>query len=366
MASMTSDGVKRKVIKRRTVGDKEKSTEIYKCVRCGVPYRTQKQHFHATQSTLFNANNGVLPICKQCVVDLYEHYRTILGDPREAVKRVCLKLDIYWSPDVYASVEKTGSANSNRMSTYISRSFLFRYQGKTYDDTLAEAGTVQCTPTAGVAGEVSPDPDSEVDLTVPIASPAPITTPTADTVLFWGAGFTPAFYHELNMRYDRWTRDLPKPLGRAEESLYKQICFQESSINKNIAAGKPIEQGQNALNALLGSLNAKPIQKKEENPAAQEVDNSPLGVWIRRWEDKRPVPDYPEDDMKGGKKLIHYITVWLYGHLGKSLGIRNTYSQAYEDEIEKYRVQKPEFVDEDDDVIISSLADEDGGASDQK
>ena len=100
----------------------------------------------------------------------------------------------------------------------------------------------------------------------------------------------------------------------------------------------------------MSSLNVKPNQKSDES---SELESTPLGVWAKRWEDKRPIPDY--DDEIQEPKIIKYISVWLLGHLAKALGLKNMYSQVYEDEIAKYRVEKPEYEEEDDDQLIADI-----------
>lgn len=37
------------------------------------------------------------------------------------------------------------------------------------------------------------------------------------------------------------------------------------------------------------------------------------------------------------------------------LGVKNSYSKMYEDEISKYRVERPEYDDEDDETVINDI-----------
>lgn len=323
----------------------------YLCTRCGKIYKRQKGNFAASQSPLYVGNGGYLTICKRCLDDLYDHYKEVLGSGEEAMKRMCIKLDMYWHPDLYKMINKVNTSTS-RVSQYISKTFLLMNIGKTYDDTLdeeADAAVVELK-------DVLPGDNADED------EPGLNTTSKfdidADTVLFWGSGFDEDTYKELGLRFDRWTKDLQKPLPIVDEALYKQICIQEVMINRNAASGGGnIENGQRALNSLLSSLNVKPNQKKEENA---DLESTPLGVWAKRWEEKRPIPEY-DPDMEDVHGLKKYITVWLYGHLGKSLGLKNVYSQMYEQEMNKYRVEKPQFEDEEDDVVISDMLGDSGG-----
>lgn len=320
----------------------------YQCCRCGSISSKQKGKFPASHSSIYKGNNAYLPICNQCLDELYSHYKLALGDDKEAIRRVCSKFDIYWSPLIYDMLQKSSTSQS-RIRAYISKTNLVMFMEKTFDDTIDEenAAMIQIVPM-----NISEEEATTSGLSMPVSSPVPIEMPSDDTVLFWGAGFTPEFYHELNMRYLKWTGSLPKQLDIAEEALYKQICISEATINRNIAAGKPVESSQKTLNDLLGALNAKPIQKKEDD-ASSDLESTPLGVWAKRWEEKRPIPD--DEEMANKNVVVKYITTWFLGHLGKMLGVKNTYTKLYEDAINEYRVEKPEYEDEDDEFIFNDV-----------
>ena len=111
--------------------------------------------------------------------------------------------------------------------------------------------------------------------------------------------------------------------------------------------GTKISDDINAYNALLGSANLKPSQKKVE---AQASDGTPFGVWIQRWENERPIPE-PDKEFDDVDGITRYISVWFLGHLCKILKIKNSYSRMYEEAIERLRVERPEYVGEDDEEL---------------
>lgn len=313
----------------------------FACARCGKIFTAIKANFSSSQSPLYT-DSGHIPVCKNCMDALFDHYRDVLGSGEEAMKRLCMKFDIYWSEEIWQMLRYNRTGTS-RVRQYISKTFLLKYLGKTYDDTLDEiAAITQPVTLADVTADDSLR--GEDDAEKPDVSP--------ESILFWGEGFDASTYRDLDMRYERWTKGLQKPIPIVEEALYKQICIQESQINKKAASGQNIEQGQNALNNLLSSLNVKPNQKKED-AGDTDLETTPLGVWAKRWEDRRPIPEY--DDCESEPKLVKYITTWFYGHLAKALGLKNMYSQVYEDEIARYRVEKPEYEEEDDDQIIADI-----------
>ena len=317
------------------------------CTRCGKIFKQQRYNFPASRSPLYIKNGGYLPICSNCAEELLAHYKHALGDEASAMRRMCMKFDMYWNPDIYAMVSKANTSNS-RFKGYISKMYLVKYAGKTFDDTLDEEGLAG-TPVIRVVDDCE-DNNAADD----------IPTVSAATVAFWGTGFSPEIYAELDARYDRWTRNLPMPIDNAAETLYRQICILEVTISRNAAAGKPIETTVNALNNLLGSANLKPVQKKQEENLDTDFENMPFGVGIRMCENSRPIPK-PNPELEDVDGIIRYITIWFLGHLCKMLGIRNTYCKLYEDEMARLKVERLENDEDDDEGAFNDIFGDGGG-----
>lgn len=328
---------------------KDERTEFY-CCRCQKQYKRQKANFPASQSSLYKGNGGYLAICNNCVDELFEHYKAALGNEADAIRRVCLKFDIYWNPEIYSMLNKASTSQS-RVRAYISKTNLYKYIGKTFDDTLDEEYAQKLEAEAVAQAELeaaerareesiikSVEPvygDDENDIVV-----------DENIIQYWGTGFTPEMYIELEGRRNYWLSQYPPGtvLNPGEEGILRQICNLEISINQDRAAGKPIEKSVNALNTLFGSMNMKPSQKKET-----EENYVPFGVEIARFEDGDPIPE-PDEDFKDVDGMRHNILTWFLGSLCKTAGIKNEYSQMFEDEIGQYTVERPKYDDSDDDV----------------
>lgn len=321
---------------------KEKPDRYY-CTRCTRSFTKQKSNFPGAQSPMWRENGGYLPVCRHCVDEMYEHYKTVLGDEKAAIRRICLKFDIYWSEDVYKILNKTSTSNS-RVLGYISRSNLYQFVGKTYDDTLDEEAAAEADKTAWALRQNDAEPDDSEEL-VQIDQ---------EIIDFWGTGLTPSMYMELEQRRKYWMSHLPAgvEIDIGLEALIRQICNIEIDINLARAAGKPVDKLIGTLNTVLGSTMLKPSQKSDGTDTATE--KTPFGVWIKRWEDKRPVPE-PDPEMQDVDGIVRYVDTWLKGHLSKMLGKKNTYSALYEKEIAKMRLERPEFEDEDDETFFSDV-----------
>lgn len=309
------------------------------CRKCGTAYGRLKGYFPVSYALLYKGT-GYLPYCKDCVDGMYNAYLMEIKDPKKAVRQMCRKLDLYWSEKVYDAVQKQNS-NRTMMTSYISKVNALKIGGKSYDDTLREEGVFWVEPVEYESfqpeqGEASAEEEPGRDV--------PEIYVPEDVIEFWGSGFEPEFVLKLDKRYKQWTDGAD--LDKGSVSLYKQICILEEMINKDAAEGKPVDKNVNMLNTLLGSANLKPVQKKSEADAAMEA--TPLGVWIDRWEHKRPVPE-PDPMFKDVDGIIRYISIWFYGHISKTLGIKNIYCDMYEKEMARMKVERQELVEEGDD-----------------
>lgn len=334
-------------------------TQKFYCCRCGRAFSRQKGYFPVSHSPMYRGS-GYLPFCNDCVEEMYEGYLHELGDSREAMRRICMKIDLYWSDSIYDMVERSAGVNS-RVRNYIGKTNIIRYIDKTFDDTLREESR------NGMQNVniYAPVDESAADAYEETYTTEQETTNTPQSVIdFWGSGFTDDFYAELERRYAGWMSSIKDPdkISHTERSLYKQICMLEANIARDSAKGKPIDKSVNTLNTLLGSLNLKPTQQKDEIDG--EFEKMPLGVGIQKWENSRPLPPTP-DELKDTSGLVKNITTWFLGHACKMVGLRNSYCKLYEDAIAEYRVKFPEFSDEDDDTmlsdIFSSSGSQDGG-----
>lgn len=343
----------------------KKTNSIFKCVKCGRESNRQKGFFPSSHSPLFKENNGYLPYCTVCIDQLFDHYRGKLTSEADAVRRMCEICDAYWNLNLYESVKRGEGSNLSLFRSYVSKLNLAKYLNKTFDDTLDEerlaSEGIQVTDTPKKQDpEENAKKEKEKKQTVELLSNAP--KPSADTLLFWGSGLTPEIYQDLNLRYQRWTRNLQAPLDDATEGLYKQLCIAEANVNQNMAGGKGVEASQKIINDILYKLGISP-DKQTEDDDAYGIESTPMGVWVKRWEDKRPLPE-EDEDMKDPHKIIGYINTWFLGHAGKMLGINNIHTKMYDEEIAKYRIERPDLEDEDDDEFMLDLFGSDGGDTD--
>lgn len=301
------------------------------CHRCGTQYGTMKGYFHVCHSYL-NKGVGYLPYCRQCVDNMYESYLTECGDPSMAIRQMCRKLDLYWSQKACDQALQQSSSKT-AISTYLSKINTYNNAGKSYDDTLRE----ECK-----LWESGID-----DATIEIPEP------TEEIRSFWGPGYTAEMYAELEARlqYYRSQMDDSTKQDLGTDALLRQIAMLEIDINKARANGSSVDKMVSTLNSLLSNL-SKPTKKTEDINSS--TASTPFGVWIKRWEDERPLPEIDES-LKDVDGITKYVLTWVYGHIAHMLKVKNARTKLYDDAIEELRVEHPEYDDEDDESILEDI-----------
>lgn len=326
------------------------------CSKCGKSYGRRKGYFPVNYGLLYKGV-GYVSVCKDCIDAMYNGYLSQCNNARDAVRQMCRKLDLYWSDKVYEIVERKNTT-STMMTSYIAKINTVSYSGKSYDDTLAEEGTLwnwSAQPVVESEPAQSNTQTDDEEMKIP-----------EDVIAFWGDGYTPEMYTSLEQRRSYWMSRFPEDyeLDIGTEAIIRQICSLELDINRDRAAGRAVDKSVNALNTLLGSASLKPTQKKADDTDSS-IDKTPLGVWAQRLEYKRPIKEV-DPELQDVDGIVRYISIWYLGHLCKMLGIKNTYCKLYEEEIAKMRVEHPEYEDEDDETLFNDIFCSDGTSNDSE
>ena len=353
----------------------EKSTTINlgnsssTCRMCGTAYGKLNGYFYKSNQQLYKGV-GYMSVCKRCVDFMYENYLAECGSARDAARQVCRKLDMFWDETNFNAAEKNNNSR-NAMTSYITRLTAYKYAGKSYDNTLslegilwefadtreAELKRLQQEKQDKIEAEIAA---LEAELNAEPEEKEP-QEPVPDEVRKnWGSGYTDDMYRELEQRRQDWMEQLVaegvdvNKVGT--QALLRQIVQTELDINKGRAAGEDVDKKVNTYKSLLSDAMLKPSQNKNDE---SNIDNTPLGVWAWRYENKRPIPEVDEKckDVNGLRK---YITIWFKGHLAKMVGLRNSYSKMYEDEIKRLSVEKVDYDYDVDDSFFSEIFEEDG------
>lgn len=303
----------------------------YHCCACGIQ-SNDSVRFPPSNSILYAGNDRHLPICRNCLNDLFMVFAKDYDDYHDVYRRICMLWDIYYDDSLADFAFKESNSNT-KMTKYISKVNIPRLSSKTYADTIKE--DIKKREDSSFTG-LSPSVDQAVKKKV---------------IAFWGEGFSADDYKILQESYENWTNQVVCTTP-SEKALMKRICFNELQTHKALVNGESTYKLTDELNKILNSANLQPKQNKTESLS----DTHTLGTMIKKWEDEegQPIPE-PLPEFKDVDGIKKYLSVWFYGHLCKMIGRKNKWSKLYDDEVQKYTVNKPEYNSEDDDIDYEAI-----------
>ena len=290
-----------------------------------------------SRETFYKSNNyasGVFPVCKKCLINMatdYDKKTNTYTDNKEKTKKTLQFLDLPYIEQTYNSAlssvqEEVNEKNrSTAWQQYITMiQSLPNWKGKTWKDS--EFGD-----------DYLEGNEDEVNENSRILKSAKKR---------FGNGFSNSELVFLENEYQDWTRRYQCE-NKAQELLFKRVCFKELDIDKAQKAGKDTKELDKTLQELLGSLNLKPSQ----NNSNALTEAKTFGQLIEKWENEKPIPE-PDEEFKDVDKIGLYIDVFFKGHLSKMMGLKNGFSSIYEKFMKKYTVSKPEYDEDTDSEVL--------------
>ncbi len=316
-------------------------TEFY-CYACGKSFKKQDGNFCKSLSPLYANNNGFVHICKKCTDKYYYNLVDLFsGNEEKAMDRMCQIFDWYYSDEIFAATRKI-SADRSRVCAYPAKANLPQYEAKDkhYIDTIKDRECI----TLDTVDDIEEAKNSG-ELKV-----------AKKTVAFFGLGYTPEQYRFLQDQYDDWTHR-HECRTKSQEEVFKNLCIAQLNIQIAQQTGGKVKDAMDSFQNLLGTANLKPCQTNENALA----DQNTFGTLIKKWENEKPISE-PDPEWKDVDGIARYIHIYFLGHLCKMMGIKNSYSRMYDEEMEKYRVEKPEYEGDDEalfDAVFSSKSNKD-------
>ena len=285
---------------------------------------------------------GKIPYCKQCVEKFYQQYyeeyvnEGCLTPERNAIRRVCMTFDIYYTDVVFNSAMnkiRESNINISPMGQYMKTIQLAQYKDKSYDHTVLNEMKEEFVASTSINTSEGRKVDEE-------------------TIRFFGSGFTDEDYEYLKREYDDWTAR-HECNTKAQEEVFKRICFKQLEILKATRKGEETKNLDATFQNLLDTAKLQPKQ----NSGDATAENQTLGTLIDKWENERPLPEIDEE-LRDVDKIGLYIDTFFKGHTCKMLGEKNAYSNLYSSMMKKFTVDKPEYESDEDydsEVVFDKL-----------
>lgn len=306
-----------------------KKKDKYACFGCDKEY--VETNFYNSFGNFYD-KTGKIPYCKQCVERFYQYYfdkytnEGCLTPEENAVKRICMAMDIYYSKDNFDSSMnkiKRDNMSISPMSQYMRTIGFNQYKDKSYDDTVSEDEKKRLSDSYL---DMSNESDKEID---------------EKTKKFFGIGFSNEDYEFLKEEYDDWVAR-HECKTKAQEEVFKRICFKQLEILKATRRGEDTKNLDATFQNYLDTAKLQPKQNSGDTTA----DNQTFGTLIDKWENERPLPDIDED-LKDVDKIGYYINTFFKGHTCRMLNIKNAFSNLYSSMMKKFTVNKPEYNSDD-------------------
>ena len=189
----------------------------FTCCHCGNTFPIDK-NFAKTHSEFFLATNR-LPMCNQCVNDIYILFFERYKDQYLAIQRACMMFDLYYDQDIAESCVKNNS-QEKLMGSYVRKIGLPQYKLKSFDTTLQKGFTFKPFVNKGVVGF---DFDE---------------TPHPEDIQRWGAGLSFTDYKALNDHYE-FLKNANPNCDSNQEIFITDLCYIKMQQMKAIREGRP-------------------------------------------------------------------------------------------------------------------------------
>lgn len=154
---LSLDGEQSTVNKPKRRGRPRKKERLMKCICCGEDKRADEakkgieNDFYKSHSKIHLGCNGFIPICKDCLENIYDNLESELTaaikkagidvaeyyTERKVIERICLMNDIYYNDSLFDAALKH-SSNNTMVSAYMKIANLIQYKKKTYEDSFKE------------------------------------------------------------------------------------------------------------------------------------------------------------------------------------------------------------------------------------
>lgn len=278
-----------------------------KCVVC-LKEKNTTRDFYTSNSSIWGADEGRMPVCKDCVADLYENYLNVrkLG-MKATIIAICRKLDIYYSDEIYLATIEDSKKRSGvpLINIYISKVNLTLSNKKltySYDDST-DIGEIKLqTMNAGT--------DDEHEL-----SPAQINELTR----FWGEN---NFENELDLirlqtMFEEYVNNYSNDY--VKRNYFRLLCIEYLRLEK-VVNPKDRKDIMTSITSLTDKANISP---KDTEQNKQEDDKFILGLIIDKLENEEPV------DFEVGEKSLYkdfrgiqkYIAEYFVKPTKKAFGV---------------------------------------------
>ena len=264
------------------------------CTACGEAKKPNID-FYLSRSKLYKFNDARMPVCKECLSNLFKELNAKYSDETKALYHLCMLFDIYFSKELVekSSVNNNYSDEDNLLKTYMKNvNSLKQYK---FESSMSS----DC-----IVLDDSLIKYEEKEVKINKNTPFEVTS---DMEIRWGSSLPLEDYIFLESKYKEFT-DVYECRTPAQRLIFEQIakCLLrgEKALKKDNDVA--FEKMNNMVSKLMTDGNIKPIQEA----SVAEDDTATWGKWINLIEQERPIGEAAEQ-FKDVDKISSYITKWF-------------------------------------------------------
>lgn len=299
------------------------------CKMCGEP-KALSTHYYKSDRPDY-AETGYCDVCKSCIKDMMVNPETGMVDKMRFKLEVCKLLDIPFIPYEFTGLMQNPKVTtSNFFGEYRKKLTLnSQYKGLHYDDSARFENDEE-----GLLREKNAPPPDQV---------------TSEMIEFWGRGFPPEYYLDVQKRYDSFMEfEDEDKLDYKKQSDYKMLCHYERKqielIQSKDAKPSDLKAISDIISKLSEDLNIKAIQKKQdENTRGHYI----VGLTTKYIEDVKmePIPILDRTDWLGDmeKNEFDIEMAYLISAMLNEMDRENPYQDIVEEDKKKYSPSQEEL-----------------------
>lgn len=262
----------------------------YICCKCGKSL-SLKSSFYKAASDIY-LGTSKLPICKDCISELFEEYMIRYKDPKLAMQRVCMSFDLYYNEVIF---DKCSDNLDSIIGNYIRCLNISQYKGKTFDNTLQEGFTFR---------KESKNKKKKDDSAQNLVFGEDIDP---EDVTRWGEGLSAADYRALNNHYD-FLKNANPNCDSNQEIFIIDLCYTKMQQMKAVRESRPDDYSKMA-EQYRKSFSQAGLKTVRDVSADEDFT---LGVNIEMIEKYTPAEYYKDKELfKDIDSIGDYITRFI-------------------------------------------------------
>lgn len=324
---LTLANVKKSYLELASDYNKLIEREYIICPTCGEPI--SRNNYYTDKKYAI----GVYPECKKCILAEVEQRKNKNDKPNEnknSVKQMLLKMDLPYIDSLYESCCKSVADEvneKNRKSPFLAYlvpiKSLPQYKNKTWADSEFELGVITEEEETKINAKTIKNGKKR-----------------------FGLGLSNEDYMFLENQYQDWITRY-ECNTKTQEEIFERLSFKKWEINKATKSGQSTKDLDKTYQELMTTANIAPRQTTMDSMA----DAQTFGTLIQKYEETRPLPEI-DPELQDVDKIGLYIEAFFKGHASKMLGLKNRFSNIYENVMAKYTVKPPEYDEETDSEIL--------------